>query len=43
MTSIGPIGLTSYFTPARCRVDVGCTKFVLPLVPLSLPWKGPLK
>lgn len=42
MTSIGPIGLTSYIAPARCRVDVVGTNFVRPLVlvPNLLPKKG---
>jgi hypothetical protein len=42
MTRSGPNGLGSYFAPARRRVDVGRTKFVLPLVlvPNLLPKKG---
>lgn len=42
MTSSGPSGLTSYFAPARCRVDVGGAVFELPLVlvPDFLPKKG---
>ena len=45
MTSIGPGGLSSYFAPARRRVDLGRMKFVQPLVPVCplSPKKGLLK
>lgn len=45
MTSSGPGGLTSYFAPARYRVDVGGAVFVPSpvLVPELLPKKGLLR